>query len=252
MQGALLQQLLTTPVNFQQLFKTSLESLTLKHWNLTDEFLDNCIAVIQLNNTLQYLNLDFNDFKRRDHVEKILRVNRKLVNVSLRDAKRLDETVLKYNEPVVMDGEDTALPSSTDQNKSSLDMTSSTPSSGKKSKEPKDSKDDRDSKTGGKSASSASKNERASTPGQGADARPNSQSCKSNLLNNGAPVVPEPEMLVMTADEVREFRRAKLYKNEIESGGFQTVPGVFLSEKIERRDRKLYFPGNGVFKRLVF
>lgn len=73
-QPALLQQLLTTPVNFQELFKTNLESLTLKYWNLNDEFLDNSIAIIQLNDKLQYLNLDFNDFKRQDHIHKILRV----------------------------------------------------------------------------------------------------------------------------------------------------------------------------------
>jgi hypothetical protein len=225
--GALLQQLLTTPVNLQLLFKTKLESLTLKNWNLTDEFLDNCVPIIQLNNHLQYLNLDFNDFKRRDHIDKILRVNRKLINISVRSGKNLVEKIEKFNEPLPVTPV-LAENAEVEGQKSDAvfeEVQSTKPDSGKKS-----------TKTSTKSAT-PSANENNKTNAKDENSTPN-------------PTIPEPEMLIMTAEEVREYRRAKLYKKEVDENN--TVPMVFLSDKIERRDKKLFFPGNGVFKRLIF
>jgi len=203
--GALLQQLLNTPVKLGELFNTKLESLTMKNMNLTDDFLDTCVPSIQKNESLTFLNLDFNHISKRNHIDKILRVNRKLIAISIRSAKNLNCQEEFFNEP----REIFVQPNDESENSNE--------------------------------ASSSGKKSRGSATPSNSD-RPTSQ--KSVMK------VQEPEMLIMNPEELREYRRYHLYKEEVLANN--SVPKIFLSDKIERRDKKVYFPGNQVFKRLIF
>ena len=69
--------------DLKKLFKVSLESLKLPCWGLDDNFMDESVDILQNNESLMLLCLDFNEFKRVDHVRSILRLNRKLMMLSL-------------------------------------------------------------------------------------------------------------------------------------------------------------------------
>ena len=79
--------------DIKKLFQVNLESLKLPCWGLTDEFMDDCIEVLQKNESLMLLSLDFNKFQRMDHVIKILRVNRKLMGLSIRNVNNTSNKV---------------------------------------------------------------------------------------------------------------------------------------------------------------
>jgi len=156
-----------TTLDFTRLFSCSLETLKLNHWALTDDFLDSAVPALQKNDSLALLSLDFNRFSRRDHIETVLRINRKLVFISMRDA------------------------------------------------------------TGGTKTSTLSAEDADFTK----------------------------EMLSMNRSELEQLRSIKLKTVAGEDGGSPTlpaVPSIFMSDKIERKDNKVYFPGNTVFKKLVF
>lgn len=143
-----------------------------------------------------------------------------MINISIRNAKNLNPTVIKYNEPIEqLPHEKSDSPASEEAPKEQPPTPAETKKSGKK---------------GGKD-SAASKTDRVQTP----VADPSKSTAQL--------IVPEPEMLVMTHDEVREYRRAKLYKNQVDN-----VAAIFTSDKICRKDCKIYFPGNHIFKQLIY
>jgi len=144
-------------IDFKQLFTTNLDSLKLSFLNLDDQFLEASVGMLQRNEWLSLLSLDFNNFSESGvsgSLEKVLRLNRKLVTVSARSAKGL-KRVEKTDLPMI----------------------------------------------------------------------------KSPFLEmNGA--------------EMKIFKQVKL-------GIENKQPTIFKNDKIERKDRKILFPGNTVFKKLI-
>merc|ERR1712173_471990 len=57
-------------------------------WNLDDQFLSESVELLQNNDSLMLLSLDFNNFKRVDHIRDILRLNRKLMMASFKNVNQ--------------------------------------------------------------------------------------------------------------------------------------------------------------------
>jgi len=82
----------------QKLFTKDLETLSLRYFGLDDDFLNGVADSCQKNNSLKALILDFNNFTTTTALEKILRINRSLILVSVRNSfpsQELDLTALK-------------------------------------------------------------------------------------------------------------------------------------------------------------
>lgn len=145
--------------DLKKLFKVSLESLKLPCWGLDDNFMDESVDILQNNESLMLLCLDFNEFKRVDHVRSILRLNRKLMMLSL-----------------------------------------------------------------------------------------NNVVGKMRGQNDGDKIVDQDcyaaEMLEMDKKELKAFRSIKLKDNSI-------VPKILKSDAVSKKNGKVYFPGNNVFKKLI-
>merc|ERR1711881_9621 len=75
-----------TTLDFTKLFSCTIETLKLHNWGLDDAFLERSVAALQKNESLALLSLDFNNFgsQARSCLDKILRINRKLVFISMR------------------------------------------------------------------------------------------------------------------------------------------------------------------------
>jgi len=138
--------------DLKKLFKVSLESLKLPCWGLDDTFMDESVEILQNNESLMLLCLDFNEFERVDHVKSVLRLNRKLMMLSLSGGRRGEKEI------------------------------------------------DQDS--------------------YGAD------------------------MLEMDKQELKVFRSIKLKDNSI-------VPKILKSDAVSKKNGRVYFPGNNVFKKLI-
>jgi len=136
--------------DLKKLFKVSLESLKLPCWGLDDNFMDESVEILQNNESLMLLCLDFNEFKRVDHVRSILRLNRKLMMLSL---------------------------------------------------------------SGG----------------------------EQKMIDQDSYAA---EMLEMDRKELRAFRSIKLKDNSI-------VPKILKSDAVSKKNGRVYFPGNNVFKKLI-
>ena len=137
--------------SLKKLFQVNLESLKLPCWNLDDQFLSESVELLQNNESLMLLSLDFNNFKKVDHIRDILRLNRKLMMVSFKNV----------NQQISLNRESYAA-----------------------------------------------------------------------------------ELLEMDARELKSFRSIKLKESP-------KVPKILRSGDIVRKDGKVYFPGNNVFKKLI-
>jgi len=82
----------------QKLFTKDLETISLRNFGFNDEFLNDIVDSCQKNESLKALILDFNNFTTLSALEKILRINRSLVLVSVRKSfpsKEFDLSALK-------------------------------------------------------------------------------------------------------------------------------------------------------------